>query len=271
VRRLELPRVREQHAAAQLVALHAAQVDGAAHPRARLGGGLAVHLQPAHLRLRPVGQRDHVVSGLHPPSDDRAGDHRAEPLHGEDAIQRHAEQPVGGPRGHLGRDLAQLCAELVEPGAAHRRHRDDRRRGQERLGHRTAHVAGDHLQPGVVHEVALGQHDHPAPDAEQLADVQVLARLRHDAFIGGDDQQHHIHAAGAGDHGLQEPLVARDVDQPEAPPAHVEVREAELDRDAALFLFLEPIGLDPRQRAHQRGLAVIDVPGGAEDDRIGLH
>ena len=43
------------------------------------------------------------------------------------------------------------------------------------------------------------------------------------------------------------------------------VGKAEVDGDAARLLLLEPVGVDAGQLAHQRGLAVIDVAGGADD------
>ena len=49
-------------------------------------------------------------------------------------------------------------------------------------------------------------------DLEQLADLQVLPGLGHDAFVRGDDQGHQVHAGGAGHHVAHEALVARDVD-----------------------------------------------------------
>ena len=41
--------------------------------------------------------------------------------------------------------------------------------------------------------------------------------------------------------------------------------EAELDGDPALLLLLEPVGVDAGQRPDERGLAVVDVAGGADD------
>ena len=41
-----------------------------------------------------------------------------------------------------------------------------------------------------------------------------------------------------------------------------------INGDAAALLFLKPVGIDPGQRLHQRRLAVVDVPGGAYDDRF---
>src|SRR4030095_10962047 len=45
-----------------------------------------------------------------------------------------------------------------------------------------------------------------------------------------------------------------------------EMREAEIDRDAALALFLQAVGVDTGERLDQRRLAVIDVPRCTEDD-----
>ena len=52
-----------------------------------------------------------------------------------------------------------------------------------------------------------------------------------------------------------------------ATPAQIGVREAELDGDAARFLFLQPVGVGAGQRLDQRALAVVDVTGGADQDR----
>ena len=51
--------------------------------------------------------------------------------------------------------------------------------------------------------------------------------------------------------------------------AELERREAELGRDPALLLDRQAIGVDAGQRLHQRRLAVVDVTGGADDDRHG--
>ena len=45
----------------------------------------------------------------------------------------------------------------------------------------------------------------------------------------------------------------------------IEMREAEIDRDAALLFFLEPVGVLTGERFDEAGLAVVDVSGGADD------
>jgi hypothetical protein len=140
---------------------------------------------------------------------------------------------------------------------------------------RPAHAAIrlDLGEPGrIVHEVDLGQHDQPARHLEQLDDREVLARLRHDAFVGGDDEQHGVDPADAGEHVADEALVPRHVDDADAAArGRDQRREAEVDRDAAFLLFLQAIGVDARQAADERGLAVVDVAGGADDGEVAAH
>ncbi len=46
----------------------------------------------------------------------------------------------------------------------------------------------------------------------------------------------------------------------------MQMREAQIDGDAAALLFLQAVGVDAGERFDQRGLAVIDVAGGADND-----
>ena len=60
---------------------------------------------------------------------------------------------------------------------------------------------------------ALVRATAPRGEAEQVEDRQVLGGLRHRAVVGGDDEQREVDAAGAGEHGVDQPLVAGDVDE----------------------------------------------------------
>ncbi len=54
------------------------------------------------------------------------------------------------------------------------------RRGSERRGREAlAHLRADELQPFVVDQVTLGQHDHPMLHFEQVEDMEVFLGLRH--------------------------------------------------------------------------------------------
>ena len=100
----------------------------------------------------------------------------------------------------------------------------------------------------------------------------MLAGLRHDAVVCGDHQQHEIDAGGAGQHVVNEFLVPRHVDEAEhGAVRRRQIGEAEIDGNAARFLFLQPVGIDAGQRAHQRGLAVVDMAGGSDDHDAGYR
>ena len=53
-----------------------------------------------------------------------------------------------------------------------------------------------------------------------------------------------------------------------APVRRRQIGKAEIDRDAARLLFLQPVAVDAGQRFDQRRLAVIDVAGRADDHRF---
>src|SRR5439155_15137798 len=102
---------------------------------------------------------------------------------------------------------------------------------------------------------------------EEPRDVEVLPGLRHHPFVCGDDQQHEVDAGGAGQHVLNQALVAGDIDDPGPPAAgKVEVRKAEVDRHSPALFFLEPVGIDAGESLHQCALAVVDVACGADDE-----
>ena len=101
---------------------------------------------------------------------------------------------------------------------------------------------------------------------------QVLLGLGHDAVVGGDHQQEEVDAARARDHRAHEALVPRHVHDAEGrPEGSSSAREAQLDRDAARAFLWQAVGVDARQRLDQRGLAVVDVAGGAERQRRLRH
>ena len=115
----------------------------------------------------------------------------------------------------------------------------------------------DEVEPVLVDEVALGQRDDAARDAEQVEDREVLARLRHHAFVGGDDEQREVDAADAGEHVLDEALVAGHVDDADLlrRSGSVQPGEAEVDGHAAVFLFLQAVGVDAGE-----GRTSVDLP-----------
>ncbi len=105
-------------------------------------------------------------------------------------------------------------------------------------------------------------------DADQRQDVEMFEGLRFGPVIGGDDQQHPVDRQDAGEYVRQKPPGGRAHRQSPTPVPSGNVGgigKAEIDRQPALLLLGQPIGVDPRQGPHQRGLAVVDMAGGGED------
>ena len=97
----------------------------------------------------------------------------------------------------------------------------------------------------------------------------MLERLRHDAFVGVHDEQQQLHARGAGEHVVQEALVAGHVDDAALDSVvEAQVREPEIERHAALALFDPAIGVRSGERRDERGLPVIDVSRRSDDVHV---
>ena len=125
----------------------------------------------------------------------------------------------------------------------------------------------DQLRPFLfLDEIELGERDDAAPQLQQVEDLEVLACLRHDALVGGDDEQREIDRADAGEHVADEADVPGHVDDRDlAAGGQCHPGEAQLDGQSTLALLAQAVGVDARQRLDERGLSVVDVAGRADD------
>ena len=148
---------------------------------------------------------------------------------------------------------------------------DDRRRLEEGACGQLPHFQRRQILHLGIGNVALGKDDEPAVQVEEAADVEVFAGLRHHGLVCRNNQHHEVDPTGARQHVLDEALVARDVDERQGRPCDLEVRESQIDGDAALALFFQAIGIGPSQRANERTLPMIDVSRRADDHRALVH
>ena len=115
-------------------------------------------------------------------------------------------------------------------------------------------------------QVGFGNSEDRHLHAEQVDDIQVLFGLGHDAVIGGDGEENQIDAVRAGEHVFDEALVARDVDDARLRAVgKIKVSKSQIDGDAALLFFLQPVRILSGQCFDQAGFPVIDMAGGADD------
>ena len=162
----------------------------------------------------------------------------------------------------------------IEAGAGGRRNLENGSAGEgSAVGKQfdlVAHVA----DAGGVGKIGLGDDEDAAARAEQMEDVEMLLGLRHHAVVGGDGEEHEVDAVGAGEHVADEALMAGDIDDAGAGAVGKgEVGEAEVDRDAAFLFFLEAVGVLAGESFDERGLAVVDMAGGADNgvDDLSSH
>ena len=124
--------------------------------------------------------------------------------------------------------------------------RADRRVGQKRAGQQPPQIlrSPHSRRPASTRSILVERHQ-PVPQAHQREDVQVLVRLRHDAVVGGHDEDHHVDAVRAGDHVADEIHVAGHVhDADDALVGQPAGGEAEVNGQPAL--------LSPRRACRSR-------------------
>ncbi len=266
-RRLDRAGGDELHAALDLVGVDARKPQRGPLAGLRALALLAVHLDAADPHADAGRQELERVTGGDPAAGQGSGGHHAEALEHEGAVDRQACRPV-----RLGRGLVrvgeagELGAQPVEAGAGDARYRHDRRVTEGGAGDELFDLELSELDQILGHQVRLGQRDDAGRYAEERADGQVLPGLRLHPFVGGDHQQHDPDAAQPGQRIVQEPLVARYVDEADLEVAFLEMGEADVDGDAAVLLLAPAVAVDTGKRLDERCLAVVDVAGSADDD-----
>ncbi|EAU66728.1 conserved hypothetical protein [Stigmatella aurantiaca DW4/3-1] len=268
-----LPGAHQHHAALELPRLHPGEVHRRALAREHPLHGRAMHLEAPHaIGARPARQQRSALLLPQRPRQQRARHHRAKTLEGEDPVHRQERGALHRTRGQLpgrpGEAGPQLRQPLARPGGA-RHHggslqeRPHGERHQIRLHQREPPLTK------VRQQVRLGEGNDTGPHAQQAADVQVLARLGHDALVRGHHQHRQVHAPGARGHRLDEALVAGHIHHPRDGAAlQRQVGKAQLQGDAAALLLFEPVCIDARQGFHQGRLAVVDVPRRPDDHPV---
>ena len=217
--------------------LHSDEARGNALTRARSLERLVVHLDRADAGLRSVGSEDEMVADRDGSRPERPGDHAPDATERERAVDGQARRPVGRARrqslaGTFDRGAQALDRLDVRDCGLH-----DLGRGERAVGEQLLHLGTCELGLDVVDQVPLAQRHDRALDSQELADRDVLARLRHHAVVACDDDQREVDPGRPGDHRPDEALVTRDVDDGELPARGEHERcVAELDRDAASVL-----------------------------------
>jgi len=244
-------------------------------PGARLSEffGLAVGLQSADANAARAGLDVQGLADADFAAEEGPRNHGTEALLYESAVDGEAHGAgaldaarVESKAGESGADGLEACSGMGAGG-------EDcmRVRIEESVCEKGSYLVAYFSKLGIRDELGFGYDSETAGDPEQLADGEVFACLRHDALVGSDDEHDGGDASSAGEHVADEECVAGDINETDAKSRalrrdHIEGSEAEVDGDAAAFFFGEAVGVDAGESADERGLAVVDVPGGSDDD-----
>src|SRR5216684_3276013 len=279
-------------AALDLLALDAAEQQARVVARLTLVEDLVEHLDAGDrglLRLLLDADELDFLTGVHLAALDPARHHRAAAGDGEYVLHRHQERLVGV-ADRLGdavvagiHQLEDLRAPLGV--AVECLERGDPDHGQIVAGElidaeQFPDLKLDELEDLlVVHHVGLVERDHDVRHTDLAGQQHVLAGLRHRAIRRGDDQDRAVHLRRTGDHVLDVVRVTGAVHVGVVALLGLVLHVRDRDGDPALLLFLRVVDLVERReginvrvfivqhlgdRRGQRGLAVVDVPDGAD-------
>ncbi len=199
----------------------------------------------------------------------RASDDRTRALQREGTIHGQTKTSVRLPLANRMGLRLQHGSEIVDPGTGHGGNRQNGNIDKPRQRQFVADSGGFHFRKAVGRgKVGFGNDGNTAPDAEQIDDCQMFAGLRHDAVIGGDNQHDEIDARRPGQHRMHELLVPRHVDKAQYilfVAGQRQIGKAEIDGNAPRLFLFQPVRIHLCKRAHQRGLAMVDMPRRSND------
>lgn len=228
---------------------------------------LTVTLNAADMGKPAAGQKFHFIAAFRVSGNKRAGHYGTVPLEREHTVHGQSEK-IGTAAGLTAALLHNGGPQCVEPFSRDRRYGKNGSLLQERSLQKVPHVLLGQLQHVGVHHVDLGQRHNAVTHAEQRADFQMFAGLRHDSLVGGNDQQNEIYTGGSGHHGTHETLMSRHVHNAHAlPSGKIGVGKTQFYGDAAALFFAETVAIYTCKCPDERCLAVVDMPGGSHDDR----
>ena len=146
-----------------------------------------MNLNAAHARPSPLRVDFDFLFPLDSAGDQRPGHDRSKALDDEGAIDGQAEGKVCRFRGGFESDAPQVLKQPIEALARRRADGHNRRSLQKRARHELVNFERDQVEDVALGEVRFGEGNHAPLHPQQAANLKVLARLRLDGFVGGDD------------------------------------------------------------------------------------
>ena len=193
---------------------------------------------------------------------------RTEAGHRKGPIYRQKKRSLPGPRGDGVDQSSQFVPQCLHILAGDSGNGNDRGRFQKRSLNERTDIVQRKFQKFFVDHVLFRDDDQAVTNPKQPQNSEMLPGLGHNSLVRSHDEHDCIDARCAGHHLPNEALVPRDVDDADHPVVRKDQRrKSQLDGNAAFLFLFEPVAIHPRERFDERGLPVIDMPRGAEDER----
>ena len=245
------------------------QVDCASFSSAGARHGPAVHMKAADPSFDPGRRNCEGVARRNRAGHHGSGHDPAHPVHSEASVNRHPEKSSVRPWQYNLRIADKPCLEFVDTGPGPSGNREQVSSRKSTGGQKFTYLFNHCSDPTRRYQIDLADGHDPAADAQEVKYHEMLMRLRHRPIIGGDDQERVVEPGRAGDHIVDKTFVSGYIHETDRLAGlGAQMGKAEIDRDAPPLLLRQPVGIDPGEGAHQRGLPMIDVSGSPDDHRL---
>ena len=252
-------------AAINLRCFNSCEIYGTPVTRNRCRGDLIFAVYPAYPRFQTGGCEHERIVDI-----DLAGMHRSrrddtDSLQVEGPVNAHPEVAAGGSTGDSCGDPGQLFAQFIDATPGRRGRPDNRGTRHKRVFGKRLDFNSQIFETPVVHAIGFCDRQHTLLRFYQVHDAQVFYGLRHDAFVGRDNEQDSVDAGYAAQHVVNELTMARHINKPDARRVGIDISEARRDSQAAALFFFECVGVFSGQCLYQRCFSVVDMTGGRND------
>ena len=176
----------------------------------------------------------------------RAGHDDADAVDDEGAVDGETKLLFQLHLGRWQRHRSDVAAKRVEARAIHTGRCNDAAEVQSGLARERRDGAAYVFETFWFHAVGLRHRRDTALYAQQPQQREMFQRLRHRTVVRGNDQQRVLMGRYARDHVVYEAVMAGNVDEADSSSVDIGVRETEIYREPAAFLFGERVGVNAR-------------------------
>src|SRR4051812_6755849 len=227
-----------------------------------------MNLKAAHAKKRIPRQTPNAVADVDFSCECSACYDQAETLQRKHAVYRKPEIACGLRFAAGGEHVGDAVAQSIESTAGDERKGKNRRFFKRRARSQDANVFFDLIYAGLRSKIGFRNYEYGLLNSQKVEDVEMFLGLGHYSIVGGHREKSEIDAMRSSQHVADEFFVSRDVDDAGAcPVGKIHVGKSEINGNASLLFFLQPVSILAGESLNQTCLAMIDVSSSTDDVR----